>query len=528
MLVFKLTDDRLYLQLVSYDFISELKDLQLYFKKKREGYFHDTLYIRGLWDGYDKFINSENKIGVGLWKEIIYFGEKYDYEVDIQGLSDLLNLDFTKDKSDKFAEVLLDGTVPQITPYDYQLEAVHRGLKYKFCAQELATSAGKTLIFFTYLSFLKRKGLINKDSKAILIVPKVSLVDQTADAFEKEYQTGLVHWNIHKLGGTNKFSEKAFSECDLLITTYQSVIIGKEKKPKKGKRVVQRWVKPEFFENFKVVCVDEAHTSRGNSIRDILIASKNAEYKLGLSGTIDVKEGFSDFFKIQEFLGPLVMVVKAKFLIDNDYSVDVHVKMLSLKYPSDEPFVKSYAELTESYSVDGKQRYEIEKDFIVKYQPRINFIADLCHRIPGNKLVLFINVKDLYGQRICDKIKEKNDFVYYIDGGVKDEQRSDYRSVLEKNTGVVLVASYGTFATGINLKNVNYIIFAESYKSEITIRQSIGRGMRKLVGKHKITILDLVDDLGGYMNKHARVREKIYSDEKFEVSKLEFNLSHFG
>jgi superfamily II DNA or RNA helicase len=528
LLIFDVAADKQHLQLVHHDTRGELKDLQLYFKKRQQGYFHNILYKRKLWDGYDKFIDDQHRIGIGLWREVYYFGEKYDYEVEIRGLDGLLNLEFTKDKSDKFASVMLDGTNPQIEAYDYQLEALHRGLKYKFCAQELATSAGKTLIFFLYLSFLKRKGIISKDKKAILIVPKVSLVNQTADAFETEYQTGLVNWNIHRIGGKNEFSEKKFAECDLVITTYQSVILDDGTPPKRGKKKIERRTKPEFFKNFSVICIDEAHTSRGDSIRNILLASTNAEYKLGLSGTIQIEEQFSDFFKIQEYLGPLSMKVRAKFLMDNDYSADVHVKMLKLKYPKDEVFVQKYAELKAmEVRPPGKVMYDMEKEFIISYEPRINFIAKMCETLPGNKLVLFINVKDKYGQRIQDKIRETNEKVYYIDGGVNDDDRRDYREILEANTGIVLVASFGTFSTGINLKNVNYIIFAESYKSEITVRQSIGRGMRKLKGKYKITILDLVDDLDGYIVKHGKIREKIYKEQEFTTSKHEYDLTPF-
>jgi superfamily II DNA or RNA helicase len=99
---------------------------------------------------------------------------------------------------------------------------------------------------------------------------------------------------------------------------------------------------------------------------------------------------------------------------------------------------------------------------------------------------------------------------------------------MEKGQGVVLVASYGTFSTGIDLKNVNHIIFAESYKSEITIRQSIGRGMRQLAGKHEVIVYDLVDDLNGYIVKHGAAREKIYNREKFIVSKHKFELMKFN
>lgn len=510
MLKFKVTEDRQFLQLVQSDLNKEHKDLKLYFRKRQKGYHFNSLYKRKIWDGYDKFIDTENKIGIGLWKEVINFGKQYGYEIEIDGLESLMNLDFTREMLEKFTSVLLDGS--GIEPRDYQMESAHRALKYKFCAQELATSAGKTLILYIYISFLKRKGIVSREKKALVVVPNISLIDQTAEKFEGDYQTGLLTYNILRIGGNNKYSDKKFLECDMVVSTYQSL----KNKP------------AEWFLNFSVVCIDEAHTSRGASVKDILLNSKNAEYKLGLSGTLKVEEEYSDFFKIQQYLGPLSMVLKSSFLIDQQHSPNVFIKMLKLKYPVDEPWVKQYKWLQENNkSVDGKTMFTMEREFIVSYEPRINFIAGLCRKLEGNKLILFINVKDQYGARITDKIRETNENAYYIDGGVDGNNRAIYKDAMEKGDGVVLIASYGTFSTGIDLKKVNHIIFAESYKSEITIRQSIGRGMRQLAGKHEVVIYDLIDDLNGYIIKHGAAREKIYNKEKFIVSKHQFDLSKF-
>jgi superfamily II DNA or RNA helicase len=201
--------------------------------------------------------------------------------------------------------------------------------------------------------------------------------------------------------------------------------------------------------------------------------------------------------------------------------------MIYLDYPPEEPFVKNYLQLREDGRA-GKDMFEAEKGFIVGYEPRIKFISEFVKKLTGNTLILFINIKDQYGQRICDAIKSWNEHTYYIDGGVDDTDRDDYKNVMEKESGVTLVASYGTFSTGIDLKNVNHMIFAESYKSEVTIRQSIGRGMRNLKGKYKVTIYDLIDDLNGYIMNHGSVREKIYRKEKFIVSKHRFNLEKFA
>ena len=474
MLSFKLSDDRQFLVLVNHDTKSELKDLQFYFKKRQKGYLFNRLYKRKLWDGYDHFVivdkeTGVHKIGIGLWKELFNFSKKFEYEVHIEDYEKLFNLKFTKDQLEKFTSV----------------------------------------IFFLYLAFLKRKGILaGAGKKALIVVPRAGLVSQTAEKFTDDYNTGLMSFNVMTIGGKSKYSDKAFADSEIVISTYQSLI----NRP------------PEFFKEFSIVCIDEAHTSRGQSVRDILLQSVNAEYKLGLSGTIKIEEDYSDFFRIQEFLGPLSMTLSASHLIENNYSPDVYIKMVYLEYPKTEPFVEKYMALREE-GKSGKDMYDSEKAFIVSYDPRIDFISAFVKKLEGNTLILYINVKDQYGQRICDRIKEWREHVYYIDGGVDSSDRDNYQRIMEAGPGVTLVASYGTFSTGIDLKNVNHIILAESYKSEVTIRQSIGRGMRGLKGKVKVTIYDLIDDLNGYIVKHGQAREKIYKSQKFIVSKHKFDLS---
>jgi superfamily II DNA or RNA helicase len=228
------------------------------------------------------------------------------------------------------------------------------------------------------------------------------------------------------------------------------------------------------------------------------------------------------------------MTLKSNYLIENKHSPDVFIKMLYLKYPETDTFVKNYRFMQEHGRAQyhkpedyGKNMFQLEKEFIISYEPRIDFISALVKKLGGNALILFINVKDQYGQRIKDRISDWNPDTYYIDGGVGGDARAEYKDAMEKGSTVALVASYATFATGIDLKNVNHIIFAESYKSEVTIRQAIGRGMRKLEGKVKVTIYDLIDDLQGYIVKHGKARQKIYEKEKFVVTKHDYDLAKF-
>jgi superfamily II DNA or RNA helicase len=558
---FKVTEDGNYIKLIDFSLNSERTALFSFFKKKSKAASFNVLVDRGIWDGFDHFITKDSKIAIGLWKEIYNFSEKMGYDCEIEGIDAYLNLNLSKEKYDLFVKKLLDGIIDErgnpIVPRDYQAEGAYRALKYKFSTQELATSAGKTLIFYIFNSVLKAKGIINQEEKSLIIVPNVSLVGQTAEKFEM-YSNGVVSWKVATIGGDDKFDQQKFEESDILITTYQSLInfhpdslesklVTLNKKLNKAKEEEKEslqnqivnlrkkilWAKNyNIFAKFSVVNIDETHKSRGNSIQEILVSCLNWKYRLGLSGTVKIDEKYSDFYRVQENVGPLVMVLSAKHLTDHGYSPNIEIKVLQLKYDEADPKIQKYWSLKETgksmYNSPkdfGRDMLAIEKDIIFESQERLNLINNLVKKLGKNTLILFSDIKNEYGKKIYQKLLEWNPNTFYIDGEVKSQERDSYKNTMEAQDDVIIVASFGTFSTGIDLKNVHHIIFAESTKAEITIRQSIGRGMRKLAGKIKVIIWDLVDLLDGYMVKHGEVREQIYKDQKFKVTKNKVDLT---
>jgi superfamily II DNA or RNA helicase len=519
MLRFELTPDKKFIKLVDFSLNSERADLFTFFKRKSKKADFNILVDRGAWDGYDRFITKDGRIAVSLWKEVYNFAQRYGYDCEIEGIDSLLSLTLDREKYEKYVARLLDGVVDEfgnpIVPRDYQLEGAFRAIKYKFSTQELATSAGKTLIFYIFNSFLRDAKKVSAEHKALLIVPNISLVSQTAEKFEL-YSANKGSWKVCTIGGDDRFREKEFNEAELVISTYQSL----QNLPK------------ELFARFICVCVDETHKSRGNVIRDILKACTNWRYRLGLSGTVKIDEKYSDFFRVQENVGPLVMVLSAKHLIDNEYSPNIKIKMVNLKYDKTDPYLQKYWALKR----DGKAMYNsakdygrdmlaIERAFIFESRERLDFINSLVQKFGKNSLILFSDVKNGYGKKIQQKLLEWNTNTFYIDGEVESTDRDDFKQRMEAQDNVIIVASYGTFATGIDLKNVHHIVFAESTKAEVTLRQSIGRGMRKLAQKTQVIIWDLVDQLDGYMVKHAEKREEIYRDQEFEVVKNAVDLT---
>lgn len=288
--------------------------------------------------------------------------------------------------------------------------------------------------------------------------------------------------------------------------------------------------------------VSNCHKSRGNSITQIISACKNWKYRLGLSGTLKINTQYSDFYKMQENTGPLVMTLGAKFLIDNEYSPDIKIKQIFLEYDQSLPLVSKYLDIQKNEDkkkkmkdqfkdakMFGKYMLDIEKEIIFLSENRIEFISRFVRKLGKNTLILFSDIKNEYGLNISRKISEWNANTFYIDGNIDNEDRSHFIKMMESEDNVVIVASYATFATGINTKKLFNIIFAESTKAEITIRQAIGRGMRKLKGKDEVIIWDIVDDLSGYSVRHSEVRLKIYKEQEFKILKpIRINLNNIN
>lgn len=226
MIKFELTEDKRHLKVTDYELRSHLEYLKGFFSKKSPNSDFNAQVDAGIWDGMDHFMTKDGMIPVGLWKEVWNFSESYDIEVYFD-VTSILDKGFKKERYIKFVNALYKGVLTDkgepFYPRDYQFEGAFRALKYKFCCEELATSSGKTSIFHIYNSYLKFIKKIDRNNKALIVVPNVNLVKQTKRAFE-QYSNGLVEWNICTIGGNDTFNVEKFEKCDILITTYQSMI----------------------------------------------------------------------------------------------------------------------------------------------------------------------------------------------------------------------------------------------------------------------------------------------------------------
>ena len=458
------------------------------------GYRFMPAYRNRMWDGKIRLFDQRKKtLYTGLYKYLKEFCETRNYKIVADESLSVLQTPDIKYITDGLT--LTSGGKP-ITPRDYQLDALEHALSHRKSLLLSPTASGKSLIIYMAI----RAFLDASDRNVLLIVPTTSLVEQMYSDFADYSQTDdwLSEDECHRIySGREKYN----IEKRVIITTWQSIY--KEKL--------------QWFQDFGMVVGDEAHNFKAKSLTAILEKCVNAELRIGTTGTLDGTQTHQ--LVLEGLFGPVHQVTTTKKLIDEQSLSELDINVLILKY-SDE-ICKTLTKTT----------YQQELDFIVQYDPRNNFIANLALDQAGNTLVLF-NYVEKHGKPLHSllqtKIKE-NRKLFYVSGETDVDTRESVREITEKEKDAIIVASLGTFSTGINIRNLHNIIFASPSKSQIRVLQSIGRGLRKSEDGRGTKLYDIADDLHwkskkNYTLQHAAERIKIYSKEKFTYKLYDINI----
>jgi superfamily II DNA or RNA helicase len=480
----------------------EYEQLKSSLTKKIEGWRFHPLVKRKIWDGNITFIKG-NKIPAGLWKEVIDICKEYDLPFTLNGITDIFDSSLTIESFNIWVDDFFKNS--DIKPRDYQIDAAFKILRYRRCLAELATSAGKTLISFMTVAYMLEQ--LGK-KKILMIVPNVSLVVQASGDFE-QYNKSRVPIRIQQIYAGVKLRPSS----NIVIGTYQSLTKYDE----------------DYFSQFDAVFVDETHKAKATSIQTIMDKCWHCDYRFGLSGTIP-KRGTVDRLSLMSAMGPLVTQIKANYLQDEGHIAKCKVLQIHMDYAT--PSQKEAFSHLSKNPYDRQKLFSLEQNFINESEKRLDFVCNVIKKSTSNSLVLFHKIT--YGEKIYKKLKEITDKkVYYVDGSVNSDIREEFKSRMEKNDDVIIVASYGTFSTGISIKNIHNVFFTESFKSEVIIRQSIGRGLRLHASKDIVKIYDFIDDFRykaenddwlNYVYRHGMERRKIYKEEKFpyDVQNIKF------
>jgi superfamily II DNA or RNA helicase len=513
MLKFRATEDLQWLLLIDYTEEVDRKQLEISLTKKIHNHFFHPLVKKKHWDGSICFVDKRGpvwRVPSGLWAEVFEICEKYKIEVEIEGLDRIIEESLTLEDFTSWCDEFFSDK--ELKPRDYQIEAAWRIVKFRQSVLEIATSSGKTLIAFIVLAYLKRVKRINK---FLMIVPTTQLVMQGAEDFEEYGLKDLDDCQIQLIHGGNKNKIPS----GLMIGTYQSLVKQDD----------------SFYEGVEAIFVDESHQTHSKSIKEVVSKCKDSRYRFGLSGTLTNRNS-AEYLTIQQFLGPLIMEISPKFLFDNKYATPVNIKIVKMDWVNPDIKEKLYELRQQSKkksdeSIEGNEIFNIERKLVVSSDLRLDYVTQFILKTSKNSLVLYQSVGDGYGRRIYDKLRELQSEreVFYIDGDTEPERRDYYKKQMEEGTNKILVASFGTLSTGVSIKNIHNIFLTESYKSEVLIKQSLGRGMRLYEGKEKVNIIDFVDDFShnsnaNYLLKHCFERIEIYKREKFDYKIYEVKL----
>tara|TARA_Y100000114_G_scaffold54981_1_gene50263 strand:+ start:6690 stop:8165 length:1476 start_codon:yes stop_codon:yes gene_type:complete len=456
------------------------------------GYKFMPAYRNRMWDGKIRLFDLRYKtLYGGLLEYIKEFAESRQYELKIDKESNI-----APDINGLMSEIALSVQGNHITPRDYQLDALSCALQNKRSLLLSPTASGKSLIIYMAI----RHHLMHKSGQILIIVPTTSLVEQLYSDFNdySQFDQFSVQDNCHRI-----YSGKERYNIDkrVVITTWQSIY-------KLG---------IEWFKEYTMVIGDEAHNFKAKSLTSILEKCVNAEYRIGTTGTLDGTQTHQ--LVLEGLFGPVYKVTTTKKLIQQKSLAELEIFVLLLKYKDD--ICKMVA----------KSKYQEEVDFIVKYGPRNNFISNLAVDQKGNTLILFQFVEK-HGKPLHDILKTKVDGerkLFYVSGETDVNTREKIREITEKESNAIIVASMGTFSTGINIRNLHNIIFASPSKSQIRVLQSIGRGLRLSDDGINTKVFDIADDLHwkskkNYTLTHAAERIKIYSKEKFDYKLHDINI----
>ena len=474
----------------------EIEQLKITFEKESPNAKWDPRVKKGFWSGKINYFKAYKYLPAGLWYELVEMSKEYNFEIKIEGIEN--KFDFSIDK-DEFKEWVDEKWKDSpMKPREYQIESAFNIIKYKCSLSEIATSAGKTLIIYMIVSYLLEQ---EKSKKVLMIVPSVDLVVQSSDDFY-EYNSTSVKYplEIQQIYGGSIIREKS----NIVVGTFQSLV-------KKTK---------DYFDQFDTVVVDESHRVSSQSIKTIISKVENADRIFGVTGTVP-KKGTLDRLTLCAYTGPIITSIRADFLIEQGYITKCEVLALELNYVSNE-IRSSFSNLFNNSSEDRKKLLSLEQKFVINSDVRLNFVTDFILKNKKNCLVLFHRIE--YGNKLYNMLRQKSDRkVLYIDGGVGKDNRGYFKKNLEEDENVIMVASFGTFATGLNVRNIHVIYLTESFKSDVIIRQSIGRGLRLHPSKEKLILVDFIDDYSigrfkNYLYRHGKARQEIYDEQNFPYS----------
>ena len=438
------------------------------------------------WNGEIHLFDMRSKqIYIGLLDKVVSFCKQYGYSYSFQD-NKFYGLPY--EENEHISEEGVKDYMHSIcahTPRKYQIEGVYGALKHNRKLLISPTASGKSLMIYSLVRYY-----VDKGQKILLVVPTTSLVEQMYKDF-LDYG-----WNADSYCHRIYSGREKTNDAPVTITTWQSIYK----------------LDRSFFEDFNVVIGDEAHLFKSKSLISIMTKLHHAKYRFGFTGTLDGTQTHK--WVLEGLFGPSYKVTRTSELMQQGHLSKLDINCLVLKH-----------------TPRKFETYNDEIEYLISHSQRNKFITNLTLDLKGNTLVLFSRVA-AHGEplfEMINKFKGGDRKVFFVHGGVDTEDREQVREITERESNAIIVASYGTFSTGINIKNLHNVIFASPSKSRVRNLQSIGRVLRKGKNKTKAILYDIGDDCThnskkNYTLNHLIERIKIYNEENFNYDIVTINL----
>ena len=492
----------------------------------------------------------------GLWREIFMFFQDKGWGLDAMCIDDEFKYTDFRMGKEEFKEYVR-GWGLNLNPHDYQLESAWLILKYRLSLSELATRAGKTLIFAIVARAAKE---LLGCKKILMIVPSIHLVKQGVKDLNnyKEYFNAEQIW----AGG------EEVSMSDLTIGTFQSLV----------RRADPRYKNydPDFFNEYDMVCVDEAHKAPCKSIKTILAleAFKKVKLRFGFTGTLP-KPKTIEWLACQAVLGPKIQEISSRELIEGGFLADPIIKQFRISYQAgsyDSVTTKCAEYLLSNYIKDKNGNRALrpmaEREFTMVHTKQLPtaltssrqllddneyqlYLLDMIKKSSKtlnleqmlamfsaprlelmDKLVANLNKNVIIFAHNTEYIKYLEDHftttfpdrkVYKIIGATNLKKRQATLDKMLESDNCILIGSYGGISTGLTFRNLDYGIFAQSFKADTITRQSLGRLMLRTEQKSEFYLYDIIDEFPSKkLHNQALEKIKIYKAEghRHEIVKI--------
>lgn len=489
---------------------SILMELRDHFSFFAPGYKFHKLYKQKRWDGKIHLVNvNKPRLYIGLFPDLVEFCNERKYRIEFIENKFVSFDDVFGDSSlDEDDARILDSIPKKYEPRDYQQDAIVSSIEKRRQIVLSSVGSGKSLIIYLLSFWFLRK----HEKKVLIVVPTTSLVSQMkSDFIEYSMNEKVFSPLIHEIYSGK---EKHNISAPIIISTFQSIA---------GK------MNPEWFHDFGMVIVDECHRASAKSFIDILEKCGNSFYRIGTTGTIPKqKDQKIAEMTMKGLIGPVKRFTTTKELQEKKQLAELEIDCVVLKHDPKNPI----SAIAKNSGIDPSERYQKEIEYLCTNENRNRFIIECAMSNRVNTLVLF-NLVEKHGKvlhEMARSLHPERD-VFFISGETDTDERETIRKYVEKKqNGCVIFASSSVFSTGINIKNLSCIIFAQSFKSQIRVIQSIGRGLRISDDGSKTLLIDIIDDLHprrkskkNYTYNHGIERLQYYTDEKwtFKIREME-------